>query len=105
MTWPGSTSSDQPTWNQPNGMPNGYRLGSPSLASDWEGMPGRSTVVSVIELQDLSRVVAEELGPHLVLEGYVRKLLHDPIEAESHGEVARVHDLVGAPGVGVVDDR
>src|SRR4249919_2929358 len=60
--------------------------------------------VSVIELEDSLRVLAEELGPHVIAEWHARKLAEDPIQREAHGEVARVHHLVGPARVGVVDD-
>ena len=50
-------------------------------------------------------VVAEELGPDVVAQRDVGELGEDALQSECHRVVPGVHDLVGTPGVGVVDDR
>src|SRR5918995_6487999 len=72
-------------------------------AADEAAGPAQSGPGSA-QAQHLGRVVAQELGPDLVLEPHVGQLGHDALEGEPHREVAGVDELVGAPGVGVVDD-
>ena len=58
-----------------------------------------------VEVEHADGVVAQELRPHVVAERHVRHLGEDALEAQAHRVVARVHDLVGAARVGVLDDR
>src|SRR6516225_9015397 len=55
-------------------------------------------------LQDPARVLREELRPHLILERHVRHVGEDALQAQPHGEVTGIEDLVRAARVGVVDD-
>src|ERR1017187_10570263 len=57
-----------------------------------------------VELEDPHRVLSEKLGPNVVSEGNVGHLVECALEADSHRVVPGIHDLVGAPGVGIVDD-
>src|SRR6478735_1090210 len=56
----------------------------------------RPMVVLLVELVGLDRVLAEELGPHVVAEGDVGELGEDAVVGEARGEVPGPHHLVGA---------
>src|SRR5437879_29281 len=63
-----------------------------------------SKAALLIELEDADGVLAQELWPHVIAERHVGHVGEDALEREPHREVARVHDLVGAARVRVVDD-
>src|SRR5688572_10935267 len=97
--------SSAPMWTAA-GAP-AWTLGSVTvMASPWETCDWNDVTAYVpwLQLEDPLGVGAEELGPHLILERHVAHLGHDPLEREAHREVAAVDDLVGAAGVGVVDE-
>src|SRR2546423_10184127 len=56
------------------------------------------------ESEDALRVLAEELRPYVLAEPDSGELGEDRLERQTHREVARVDDLVGAARVRVVDD-
>ena len=53
-----------------------------------------------LELENLHRILAKELRPNLVFERNLWEFFKDAVVTEPGGEVAGVHDLVGATAVG-----
>src|SRR6516225_5924823 len=64
------------------------------------GRPGSghvSTLLLLVDTENPQRVAPQELGPDVVPERDVLHLGHDPLQGETHREVAGVDHLVGAP--------
>src|SRR5262245_50098019 len=79
-------------------------LGKPTAVSTTPPAFAASYASVMVDPEQLERVVAQELAPHVVAERYVGELGEDALQRQPGGVVARVHDLVGAAGVGEVDD-
>ena len=80
------------------------RVGGRIEPKDTEG-PTLFESELLVELQYANGILAQEFGPHLILERVVFSHLRElPLHRDSGGEIAAIQDLVGAACVGVFDD-
>src|SRR5262245_8897672 len=75
------------------------------IASRWRSPGGGAPRGLPLQAEHAKGVLPQELRPDVVAERDLRQLTEDALEREPHREVARVHHLVRAPRVRVVDDR
>src|SRR5438067_1739274 len=66
--------------------------------------PPCGNTILPVEPEDPDGVRSKELRPDVVTEGHLWQLAEDAVERQAHREVTGVQHLVGAAGVGVVDD-
>src|ERR1019366_231866 len=59
----------------------------------------------MIDPQNACSIVTQKPGPHVVAQGNVGHLRHDPLEGKSHRKVAPVDQSIGTATVRIVDHR